>query len=117
MLAHPSEKFPKGPGGWTPAWIRGNQPAPAPIYPRNRGNEWEEVRTTKEQLDGAYYYLDNIGRGLIPARIFGTDDRAIQAAADYEAVLYKYLYENGQRIATSILYEPGESEEDTEYDD
>ncbi len=78
---------------------------------------WEEVRATKEQLDGTYYYLDNIGRGLIPARIFGTDRRAIQAAADYEAVLYKYLYKNGQRIATSILYEPGESEEDTEYDD
>lgn len=60
--------------------------------------------------DGFYYYMDcmsaDVNDRLHPAAEFDGDADAIQAAANYEATLYKYEYRNGERISSRILYEP-----------
>lgn len=60
--------------------------------------------------DGFYYYMDCLNAfvndGLFPAREFTDDADAIRTAADYEATLYKFEYRDGQRISSSVLYEP-----------
>lgn len=61
-------------------------------------------------LHGQYYYFDCmnafVNDGLFPAAEFDNDAEAIRYAADYEATLYKYEYNNGDRISTAVLYQP-----------
>ena len=61
-------------------------------------------------LNGSYYYFDCmnafVNDGLFPAAEFEDDQEAIRKAADYEATLYKYEYRDGDRISTTVLYEP-----------
>jgi len=62
------------------------------------------IRKTR---DGIYYYMDSIvDDGFYPASEFKDDAEAIQTAANHEAYLYKYEYKNGQRISSTVLYEP-----------
>jgi hypothetical protein len=64
----------------------------------------------RKKRDGIYYYMDCLNAfvndGLFPASEFKDDAEAIQTAANYEAYLYKYEYKNGQRISSTVLYEP-----------
>lgn len=61
-------------------------------------------------LHGEYYYMDCLNAfvndGLFPAGEFSDDADAIRTAADYEATLYKYVYQDGEKISSRILYEP-----------
>ena len=61
-------------------------------------------------LNGIYYYMDCmnafVNDGLFPASEFKDDADAIRTAADYEATLYKYEYQDGQQINCQALYEP-----------
>ena len=63
-----------------------------------------------KKLHGQYYYFDCMNAfangGLFPAAEFESDAEAIQKAADYEATLYKYEYDHGDRITTTVLYQP-----------
>ena len=69
------------------------------------------------ELNGFYYFFDCLGllfngdhTGLpdncIPAKAFEDDKEAINTAANYEATLYKYEFENGVRKSSVTLYEP-----------
>lgn len=63
-----------------------------------------------KRLHGTYYYFDCmnafVNDGLFPAAEFADDAEAIRYAADYEATLYKYEYNDGDRINTEVLYQP-----------
>lgn len=63
-----------------------------------------------KELHGKYYYFDCmnafVNDGLFPAAEFESDAEAIQKAADYEATLYKLEYDHGDRITTTVLYQP-----------
>ena len=64
----------------------------------------------ERKLQGTYYYMDCmnafVNDGLFPASEFKDDKEAIRTASDYEATLYKYVFENGERVSTEILYDP-----------
>ena len=64
----------------------------------------------QERLNGQYYYFDCLNAidndGLLPAATFANDADAIRKAADYEATLYKCEYRDGERINSTMLYEP-----------
>lgn len=61
-------------------------------------------------LHGEYYFMDCLNAfvngGLFPVKEFADDAEAIQAAADYEATLYKIEYRNGDQVKRTVLYEP-----------
>lgn len=63
-------------------------------------------------LHGTYYYMDCmnafVNDGLFPAKEFKDDKEAIQTAGNYEATLYKYEYQNGERVSSIVLYDPWE---------
>ena len=67
-------------------------------------------RPVKRIADGVYYFMDCmnafVNDGLFPASEFTGDADAIQTAANYEATLYKYEYQGGERIRSEVLYEP-----------
>ena len=46
--------------------------------------------------------------GLYKAEEFSSEEEAIAKASDYEATLVKYIYSNGECIASSLLYDPKE---------
>lgn len=64
----------------------------------------------KKIADGCYYFMDCmnafVNDGLFPAAEFKDDAEAIREAANYEATLYKFDYKDGQRISSSVLYQP-----------
>lgn len=64
----------------------------------------------KPPLNGKYYFMDCmnafINNGLFRSEEFEDDQEAIQTAANYEATLIEYIYENGKRISSRVLYEP-----------
>ena len=37
-----------------------------------------------------------------------TEKQAVRIAQNYEATLYRYEYENGERVASATLYDPWE---------
>lgn len=58
-----------------------------------------------------YYRFDCMNRfvaGLYKAEEFSSEEEAIAKASDYEATLVKYIYSNGECIASSLLYDPKE---------
>lgn len=61
-------------------------------------------------LNGKYYYMECmnafVNGGLFKEKEFKNDQEAINTAADYEATLYKYEYRHGERISSSVLYDP-----------
>ena len=61
-------------------------------------------------LDGDYYYFDCmnafVNGGLFPAAEFATDEEAIRQAANYEATLIKYHYQQGEQTDSRVIYEP-----------
>ena len=63
-----------------------------------------------QRLNGSYYYFDCmnafVNDGLFNAAEFEGDAEAIRHAANYEATLYKYEYNNGDMISSAIIYEP-----------
>ena len=63
-----------------------------------------------KRLHGAYYYFDCmnafVNDGLFPAAEFKDDAEAIRYAADYEATLIKYEYRDGERISSTVIYQP-----------
>lgn len=64
----------------------------------------------EKKLNGTYYYMDCmnafVNDGLFPAKEFKDEQEAIQTAGNYEATLYKYEYRNGERVSSTVLYEP-----------
>lgn len=68
------------------------------------------ARPAPKLRDGYYYYFDCmnafINDGLYRADTFEGDQDAIDKAADYEATLYKYEFRNGEKVSTTVLYEP-----------
>ena len=46
--------------------------------------------------------------GLYKAEEFSSEEEAIRKASDYEATLIKHIYENGERVASILLYDPRE---------
>lgn len=59
--------------------------------------------------DGYYYFFDCMNaflNKLFTESAFEGDKDAIHTAADYEAILYKYKYENGERTESKTLYDP-----------
>lgn len=61
-------------------------------------------------LNGSYYYFDCLNAfvndGLFRTVEFKDDNEAIAKAADYEATLYRYEYQDGKRISSKMLYDP-----------
>lgn len=64
----------------------------------------------EKQLNGRYYYMDCMNAlandGLFPESEFKDDADAIRTAANYEATLIKYEYQDGKQISSAVLYEP-----------
>lgn len=61
-------------------------------------------------LNGVYYgfigmdgFNDN---ELFPVLSFSGEAAAKELAADYEATLKKYVYKNGRRIYSTVIYDP-----------
>ena len=67
------------------------------------------VADKEPELDGVYYYMDcmnaDINR-MYPAETFETDLDAIKYGAEYEAVVIKYTFDNGEPITIETLYDP-----------
>lgn len=63
-----------------------------------------------KKLDGIYYYIEPAGGlpndGLLPESYFANDQEAIRAAANLEAVLYRYTYIHGRQVGSVTLYDP-----------
>lgn len=62
-------------------------------------------------LNVTYYQFDcknSYVAGLYKAEEFSSEEEAIGKASDYEATLIKHIYENGERVASTLLYEPRE---------
>lgn len=64
-------------------------------------------------LTGSYYSFDCmnafIANKLFPESEFATEQKAIEFAANYEAILYKHTYnDEGIKISTKTLYDPWE---------
>lgn len=61
-------------------------------------------------LDGTYYYFDCMNAfandGLFPADEFKDDKEAVMMGADYEATVYKYEFNKGVKVRSTILYDP-----------
>lgn len=58
-----------------------------------------------------YYQFDCMNSyvaGLYKAEEFSSEEEAIEKASDYEATLVKHIYENGERVASTLLYDPRE---------
>lgn len=59
--------------------------------------------------DGYYYFFDCMNaflNKLFTESAFEGDKDAIHTAADYEAILYKYKYKDGERVESKTLYDP-----------
>lgn len=62
--------------------------------------------------EGFYYRLEcgnAVASGLYKASEFTGDEEAINTASNYEAVLTKEEYRNGERVGFSVLYDPREN--------
>lgn len=61
-------------------------------------------------LHGTYYYFDCLNAFVtdrfFKPEAFKNEAEAISTAANYEATLYKYVYQHGERISSSVLYDP-----------
>ena len=68
------------------------------------------------ELNGVLYYFDCLstppGGKFYALQAFDGDQDAINTAANYEAVLYKNEYRNGERISSVVLYDPWRSFEE-----
>lgn len=59
--------------------------------------------------EGLYYRLEcgnAIANGIYKASEFNGDQDAIDTASNYEATLTKEEYKDGERISSTLLYEP-----------
>lgn len=63
-------------------------------------------------LNGTYYFFDCLNAfdndGYFRSEEFEDEKEAIAKAADYEAALYREVYEGGNMIASALLYDPYE---------
>lgn len=70
------------------------------------------------ELNGDFYYFDCLGLlydaartgmpcdNFISVKAYTDDKEAINAAANYEATLYRYTYVDGERVNRTVLYDP-----------
>lgn len=70
------------------------------------------------ELHGEYYFFDCLNAFLtdryFKLSAFEGDQDAIKTAANYEATLYKYKFNHGERVESSVLYDPYKSFEEME---
>lgn len=64
--------------------------------------------TSSEVIYYRFDCMNSYVAGLYKAEEFSSEAEAIAKASDYEATLVKYIYSNGERIASSLLYDPKE---------
>ena len=64
----------------------------------------------KPIADGFYYFFDCMNAcitdRLFKESAFKDDKEAVAFGANYEATVIKYEYQNGERVSSSVLYEP-----------
>lgn len=70
------------------------------------------MSNTETVLNGSYYFFDCLNAfendGYFKSDQFEDEKEAIAKAADYEAALYREVYEGGNMIASELLYDPYE---------
>lgn len=63
----------------------------------------------EKKLNGSFYYFEcgnAFVDGLYNVSAFTSDGEAIRKAADYEATLYRYEYQDGEQTDYTVLYDP-----------
>ena len=64
----------------------------------------------RKELNGVYYFFDCMNACVtdryFEASAFKDEKEAINMAANYEATLYKYVYQNDERVSTDVIYNP-----------
>lgn len=79
-------------------------------YGKGKKYYYLRLSVKEPELHGDFYFFDCMNACVtdryFKVSAFKDDADAISTAANYEATLYRYTYEYGERVKTTVLYEP-----------